>query len=103
MPGLGLEFLDEVERTVHRKRKAISAIKNKTHFLAAAISLAALNDACGQSTNTSIYKALYVFGSSWADTQNGPYYLGHWSNGPMWPEYLSWEKGSGCKIKHTPV
>jgi len=35
------------------------------------------------------YNALYVFGSSWADTRNGPYWQGHYSNGPMWPEFLS--------------
>jgi phospholipase/lecithinase/hemolysin len=39
------------------------------------------------------YPALYVFGSSWADTRNGPYFNGHWSNGPMWPEYLSTNLG----------
>jgi phospholipase/lecithinase/hemolysin len=39
------------------------------------------------------YAALYIFGSSWADTQNGPYWNGHWSNGPMWPEFLSAKLG----------
>ena len=68
-------------------------MKIKTCFLAATVTLAALINGGGQSTNTPIYKALYVFGSSWADTRNGPYYLGHWSNGPMWPEYLSTNLG----------
>jgi phospholipase/lecithinase/hemolysin len=44
------------------------------------------------------YNALYVFGSSWADTQNNgntpsAYWQRHWSNGPMWPEFLSTNLG----------
>jgi phospholipase/lecithinase/hemolysin len=39
------------------------------------------------------YTALYVFGSSWADTRNGPHWQGHYSNGPMWPEFLSTNLG----------
>ncbi|MCI0541823.1 MAG: S8 family serine peptidase, partial [Verrucomicrobiales bacterium] len=44
------------------------------------------------------YTALYVFGSSWSDTQNNgytpsAYWQRHWSNGPMWPEFLSTNLG----------
>lgn len=44
------------------------------------------------------YTALYVFGSSWSDTQNNgytpsAYWQRRWSNGPMWPEYLSTNLG----------
>lgn len=44
------------------------------------------------------YTALYVFGSSWSDTRNNDYtpsayWRRHWSNGPMWPEFLSTNLG----------
>jgi phospholipase/lecithinase/hemolysin len=58
---------------------------------------AAVVQGFGQSTNApAAYPALYVFGSSWADTRNNTsalFYRGHWSNGPMWPEFLSTNLG----------
>lgn len=69
-----------------------AASSNKSLFGIGTI-LLALTPVLGQSTNIPAYTALYVFGSSWADTRNGPYFLGHWSNGPMWPEYLSTNLG----------
>jgi hypothetical protein len=59
---------------------------------------AAMVPALGQSPPVTNYNALYVFGSSWADTQNNgntpsAYWQRHWSNGPMWPEFLSTNLG----------
>ena len=45
---------------------------------------------CAQpASNAPPYTALYVFGESWSVTTGGPYWNGHFANGPMWPEILS--------------
>ncbi len=62
-------------------------------YLAAALATQLVtNDlvAAQQSQPVTNYTALYVFGSSWSDTQNGLFHWqGHPSNGLMWPEFLS--------------
>lgn len=68
-------------------------MKTNHSLLTIATFLVTLVGAPGQSPTGPQYDALYVFGSSWADTQNGPdiptYWQRHRSNGPMWPEFLS--------------
>jgi len=68
-------------------------MKTNKNLLIVVTFLTTLVRALSQSTATPSYNALYVFGSSWADTRNGPHWQGHYSNGPMWPEFLSTNLG----------
>jgi phospholipase/lecithinase/hemolysin len=47
------------------------------------------------------YSALYVFGDSWSWTAGGPYWRSHWSNGPMWPEFLCTNWGLTYVASHN--
>src|SRR5262245_48736127 len=79
----------------------------KLSTLTGVLLLAATVSSNGQTTNTvSPYDALYCFGFSWTDTQglspdgspsrpngNPQYWQNRYSNGPMWPEFLSTNLG----------
>jgi phospholipase/lecithinase/hemolysin len=47
------------------------------------------------------YSVLYVFGDSWSWTAGGSYWRSHWSNGPMWPEWLSTNWGLAYVPAHN--
>jgi hypothetical protein len=70
-------------------------------LLSTSLAIAQQNSPTALVTN---YSALYVFGSSWADTRNNGYstaafWQRHWSNGPIWPEFLSTNLGAA----YTPT
>src|SRR5262245_51302028 len=73
-------------------------MKTNRNLFSIATLLISLVSTLAQSPPVTNYNALYVFGASWSDTRNNDfpaslYWRRHWSNGPMWPEFLSTNLG----------
>jgi phospholipase/lecithinase/hemolysin len=56
---------------------------------------------CSGQSGLTNFTALYVFGDSFAATAGGPYCGGKWSNGPMWPEFLSTNLGFAYQAQNN--